>query len=94
MGFLDALGHLANLFGAAIGLGLIAPSLAKLLWRQDLKSSPWPDLVQWAVGANVLVTLAGLVLQGRDGRMATYAAMVLASTAVLFWRGWRRKAGG
>jgi hypothetical protein len=42
-----------------------------------------------AAGAAVLVL--GLLLQGQDGRMATYAALVLVS-ATLEWalhRGWR-----
>ena len=93
MGPLDALWHLANLFGPAIGLGLIATALAKVLWRRDLRAVPWRSLAQWAVAGNALVTLAGLVLLGRDGRMATYGAMVLATTAALWWRGVRPAAG-
>ncbi len=37
--------------------------------------------------AGAAVTLAGLVVFGRDGRMATYAAMVLACAFTLWWRG-------
>lgn len=88
MGPLDALWHLANLFGPALGLGLIAATLAKLLWRGELRAVAWRGLVQWTASANALVTVAGLVLQGRDGRMATYGAMVLATALVLGWRGW------
>ena len=94
MGPLDAVWHLLNLFGPALGLGLLAPALAKLLWRQALKRVPWRDLAAWTSGACSLVLLAGMVLQGRDGRMATYGAMVLASTAVLWWRGWGGRAAG
>ena len=86
MGPLDALWHLANLFGPAIGLALIAPTLAKGLWRSELRAVRWRGLVQWTALANAGVTLGGLVLLGRDGRMATYAAMVLATTLVLAWR--------
>jgi hypothetical protein len=35
--------------------------------------------------------LGGLVLSGRDGRMATYAAMVLANAAALGWAGFGRR---
>ena len=93
MGPLDALWHLGNLFGPALGLGLIASTLAKLLWRRAWRAVPWRGLVLWTAAANAVVTLAGLLLTGRDGRMATYAAMVLATSAVLWWRGGRHGAG-
>lgn len=90
MGPLDAIWHLLNLFGAALGMALIAPSLAKLLWWRELRAVPWRALAAWVGGSAAAVTVAGLVLTGRDGRMATYAAMVLASAAALWWRGWGR----
>lgn len=91
MGPIDAFWHLLNLFAPAIGLGLIAPTLAKLLWRRALAAVAWRALAQWVAGAGVAVTLAGLVLLGRDGRMATYAALVLATAAALWWRGFMRR---
>ncbi|MEK8053477.1 hypothetical protein AACH10_24685 [Ideonella sp. DXS22W] len=91
MGPIDAFWHLLNLFGPAIGLGLIAPSLAKLLWRRELAAVPWRVLAQWVSGAGAGVTLAGLAVFGRDGRMATYAALVLATAAALWWRGFFRR---
>jgi hypothetical protein len=47
-------------------------------------------LVQAGVGTGVLV--AGLVLFGRDGKMLSYAALVLtcASCQWALQRGWRR----
>ena len=89
MGFVDAFWHLTGLFGPALGMALIAPTLAKLLWRRDLRPVAWRDLAAWVFGACAVVTLAGLLLLGRDGRMATYGAMVLAAAVVLGWRGWR-----
>lgn len=89
MGPLDLFWHLANLLAPALGMALIAPTLAKLLWRDALRAVPWVPLAAWVGGANALVLVLGLALQGRDGRMATYAAMVLASAAVLWWRGAR-----
>jgi hypothetical protein len=88
MGPVDAFWHLSNLFGPALGMALLAPGLAKLLWRRELKAARWPSLVVWTFGACALVLLAGLLLTGRDGRMATYAALVLVSAGVLWWRGW------
>ena len=89
MGPLDLFWHLANLLAPAFGLALIAPSLAKLLWRDALRRAPWAVLAAWVGGVGVIVLLGGLVLLGRDGRMATYATLVVASAGVLWWRGAR-----
>lgn len=89
MGVVDAVWHLLNLLAPALGLGLISAALAKLLWRQELRAVPWRRLAGWVSVAGCLVILGGLVLLGRDGRMATYGAMVLAAAAVLWWQGVR-----
>jgi hypothetical protein len=86
MGPLDALWHLANLFLPALALGVLSAALAKLLWRRELAGVRWRRLAVPACAAGVLVTLAGLLLFGRDGRMATYAAMVVACALTLWWR--------
>jgi hypothetical protein len=87
MGPLDALWHLLNLLLPAAGLGMIAAGMSKLLWRKALASVPWRRLAGWASAAAGLALLGGLVLSGRDGRMATYAAMVRASATALWWAG-------
>ena len=84
---LDALWHLANLFTPALALGALAAALAKLAWRRELASVPWKRLAVPACAACAAVTLAGLALLGRDGRMATYAAMVVACALTLWWQG-------
>ena len=89
MGPLDVFWHLANLFAPALGMALIAPTLAKLLWRDALRAKPWAPLAAWVGLASAVVLAGALVLLGRDGRMATYVAMVLVSAAVLWWRGAR-----
>ena len=38
-------------------------------------------------GAAAAVLLAGLVVFGRDGKMATYAGMVVASAIAMMWAG-------
>ena len=91
MGPLDAIWHLLNLFVPAAGLGLLAPALAKLLWRRELAGRPWWPLARMACAACAAVTVAGLVLLGRDGKMTTYAGMVVAAAATLWWGGWRRR---
>ena len=76
MGPLDAIWHLLNFFAPAVGVGLLAPSFAKLLWRRELKGVGWVRLSALAVACCAAVLVAGLVAFGHDGKMATYAAMV------------------
>lgn len=87
MGPLDAFWHLSNLFLPALGLGAVAAALAKLLWRRELGAVPFRRLALPACMACAAVVLAGLVLLGRDGKMATYGAMVAACALTLWWRG-------
>lgn len=87
MGPIDAFWHVANLFLPALMLGALSAGLAKLLWRRELSAVAWKKLAGPACVACAVVVLAGLVITGRDGRMSTYAAMVLACAATLWWRG-------
>ena len=88
MGPLDALIHVINFLMPAVVVGLVAASLTKLFWRRQLAAVRWVRMATWAVGASLLVSVGGVVLLGRDGRMATYAALVLACAAALGWAGW------
>jgi len=75
--------------------GLLAPALfvaAALTALAPLFDRPMPPArvmlrrlaVNFMVGAAVL--LAGLALTGRDGKMATYAALALACAAAQAWQ--------
>ena len=89
MTFAQLLFHLANFVLPALAMAVCMPMAgrwvmgpAPMSWRQRM-------LVHAAVGTLVQVT--GLLVQGQDGRMATYAALVLVA-ATLEWalhRGWR-----
>ena len=94
MGPFDAFWHVLNLLAPAVGVGLIAPALAKLLWRQDLRGVRWWALARWTVAASALALLGGLAITGRDGRMGTYGAMVVLAALALWWRGWVRPGRG
>lgn len=91
MGLLDAIWHLFNFVAPALGVALLAASVTKLSWRRDLAAVAWHVLVLWAAAAGVLVLIAGLVLFGRDGKMATYAALIMASAVALWWVGFGRR---
>jgi hypothetical protein len=87
MGPLDAIGHWLNLFLPALMLGALSAAAAKLAWRRELASVPWRNLARAACAACALVVVLGLVVFGRDGTMAMYAAMVTACAITLWWRG-------
>jgi len=91
MGPLEALDHIVNLFLPALMLGALAAALAKLAWRRELAAVRWRALALPAAGVSAVVSLAGLVVFGHDGRMATYGAMVLACALTLWWRGFGRR---
>lgn len=86
---LDALWHLTNFFGPAVGVGLIASLLCKLLWWKSLRSVAMGGLVGWSIAAGAVALVSGLVLFGRDGRMATYGLLMAATALALWWRGLR-----
>lgn len=88
---LDALWHVLGLFLPALGTGLLAAAAAKgLFWRAELRRVGWWRLIAWSCSAGSLALLGGLVLFGRDGRMASYGAMVAASALALWWTGFVR----
>jgi len=91
MGPLDALWHLLNFVAPALGLGLLASGMAKLLWRHELGAVAWGRLALWACGASLAALVAGLVLTGRDGTMVMYAGMVVACALALWWAGFMRR---
>ena len=89
MGFFNALNHLLNFFLPALTMALLVPTLARLVWRAELKGRAWRGQVKWSALANAGVLIVGLVLTGQDGAVATYAGLVLASAVVVWWTGLR-----
>ena len=87
--------HILNFFAPAgvVALLLVLPS--RLLKRYLVSKTPIVQSI-WAQIAiifivNILILTAGLVAFGNDGKMATYAALLVGS-AVAQWilaRGWR-----
>ena len=89
MGFFNALNHLVNFFLPALTMALLVPTLARLVWRAELKGKAWRGQVKWSALANAGVLIVGLVLTGQDGAVATYAGLVLAAALVVWWTGLR-----
>ena len=71
------------------GYGILAATLAKLVWRSDLRPVAWLRLTLVSTVAAALALVSGLLVFGQDGRMATYGAMVLATALVLWWIAFR-----
>jgi len=86
---LDALWHLLGLFLPAWMSGALAAAAAKALWHHDLRGVRWTRLTLWSGTAGSLALLGGLIAFGRDGRMLSYALMLLAAALALWWAGRR-----
>ncbi len=86
----DAFWHIANFFAPALAVGLLAAAASKALWRHELASIGWLRLAAWAGAAMAVVSILGLVIFEHDGKMITYAAMLVACVAALWWAGFRR----
>jgi hypothetical protein len=87
--------HLLNFIAPAAGVALLLVVLSRLSFgffrsKQPLAEAWWAQAaIIFIVGVGILI--AGLMVFGRDGKMMTYAALVLGS-AVCQWvlvRGWR-----
>ena len=91
MGPLDALWHLLNFVFPAIGVAVVATALAKLAWRGELAAVRWSRLLIWSSVAGAVALLVGLFVFGRDGKMGTYAALVVSSATALWWVGFVRR---
>ena len=85
----DAFWHLTNFFAPALFLGAVAAAMTRLIWRRELAPGSGLRLWAWASAAAAIASVAGLVVFQRDGRMATYAAMVVACALALWWAGFR-----
>lgn len=87
--------HLLNLMAPAAVLALLLVLLSRVFSRFSTSKKPLTQSI-YAQAAlifivNVLVLAAGLVFFGNDGKVSTYAAMVLAA-ALCQWvmgRGWK-----
>jgi len=77
------------LLGHALGFVLPALGVAILLWLglRVRRARRFGPATQFAVllAGGVVVLVAGLVLFGRDGRMAVYAALVGVQGTLAWW---------
>ena len=90
MTFTQAVFHFFGFILPALALAVLMPLAGR--WVMGGGAMSWPRRALWHLLAGVLVLVAGLVLQGQDGQMSTYALLV-GVAGTLEWalhRGWRR----
>lgn len=90
MGWQQAIWHVLNFLAPAAGLGLLAALLSKLLWFRGLRQVAVWRLWLWTAAPGASALVLGLLMLGRDGRMGTYALLVVFSAFGLWWGGLRR----
>lgn len=78
--------HLLNFLAPALFLGLVLPLLEA--WFHTTKRSfrTWLTSSALYFSATSLVLLIGLFSLGRDGKMLTYAGLIVTNALILMWR--------
>lgn len=91
MGPLDLLNQLLNFLAPALFVAVFTSLIARIFMRKSHITMAWwsQAAINFIVGAAAL--LLGLWYFGHDGKMATYAALVLgcATSQWLMGRSWR-----
>ena len=95
MDFVDLLNHLLNFLAPALFLALLLPLAGRWCVRAQRPPCPVPPWWLQVALHSVLgsaVLLAGLWWLGHDGKMLTYAALVLVAASVqwLCLRAWQQ----
>ena len=85
MGVVDFIVHLLNFAAPAVFIALLVAFLARILVKKQAAAFVW--YVQAAINLVVclILLLAGLWYFGRDGTIASYAAMVLGCATSQWW---------
>lgn len=84
----DAFWHLLNFLLPAAGVAGLGAAMVKLVWRSQLQRVAWRRLAAYGLAPALVISALGLWFFGRDGKMATYAALVVASAAGMWWAAW------
>jgi riboflavin transporter FmnP len=89
--FIDLASHLLGFLAPALAVALLVAVIGRLVFPRNNRPQRWWVSVALNFVAGSLVLAAGLWWFGRDGKMATYAALVVAVATCewLIGRGWR-----
>jgi hypothetical protein len=86
--FFELLRHLLSFIAPALVVAVLVALAARLVLPPTARPRSWWLAVALNTLAGTLVLAAGLWFFGRDGKMATYAALVVA-VATMQWLGGR-----
>lgn len=86
MDFLDLIWHLAGFMAPAVFVGVVVAVLARVFRRGAGGAGPLRRQAALNVATGLGVLMLGLALTGRDGRMLSYGALVLAVAASQAWQ--------
>lgn len=92
MGWIDAALHVINFMLPAMFVALLMTFLGRFLKQNKPVAGAFIAQAAITFIVCLLILVIGLILTGRDGKMLTYSAMVLASATVQWIAsgGWRR----
>ena len=92
MSAFQLLNHLFNFVLPALAVAVMLALGARVLMKKGAGSPGLWAQVAINLVAGVVVLMAGLVVTGRDGRIGTYAVMLVVCGTVQWgvMRGWRR----
>ena len=85
MDLLDLFWHGAGFAAPALVLAPAMVLASRIFGQKSALALSWPAQAAINLIVCLAVLVAGLVWSGQDGRMATYAALVLASAACQAW---------
>ena len=90
MSFLEIANHVLNFGAPALVVGWLTALSGRWVGKGARRLRWWPPVL-FNTSAGLLALLAGLWFFGRDGKMASYAALVLAcaTSQWLTARAWR-----
>lgn len=88
---LTLLNHLLNFVAPAAALAVMLVVGSQIFMRKVVQRHSWPAQIALLFMVGCAVLAAGDLLLGSDGRMLTYAALVLAAASCqwLLLRAWR-----
>ena len=87
MGPVDAFWHIVNFLAPGLVVAALTSLVAKGLWRRELRTVAWTRLFLSSSVLGLSALVAGLVVFGHDGHMATYALLVAASALAVWLAG-------
>ncbi|MCW8174547.1 hypothetical protein D8B25_03895 [Verminephrobacter aporrectodeae subsp. tuberculatae] len=92
MTLLNVLNHLLNFVAPAAALALLLPLAGRCIRFRAPAALAWRRRAAIVFLVGVATLVAGLMLWGHDGKMPTYAALVLACASCewVLLRGWKR----